>query len=267
MHTLLVFLLAAQTAQTPQTPTPQTPPKPPTGTTGTQARRPAATTGGVEIRVTDRSGDPAAGAQVTAEGPSRRDGTADANGVVTFRTMLPGTYRVRAQGDGLVTLEKEIAIRAGAPAATDFALAAAPAVASTSTPPAPVTPPPAPAPPAASAVGARGEPRVLSITDLAERSLSGRDPTKTVPVGCTGLSRAQLVVVRESLPGTSRADADEMLYLVAGEATLKLADKDQTITPGAFGIVPRGTSYAITRRGRNPAILLSITAGPPCPAP
>ena len=68
----------------------------------------------------------------------------------------------------------------------------------------------------------------------------------------------------ESLPNAMHSEADEMLYVVAGDATLKLAEKEMSITSGWFSIVPRGTPYSISRKGRNPVILLSLVGGPPC---
>jgi len=60
--------------------------------------------------------------------------------------------------------------------------------------------------------------------------------------------------------------ADRTLYLVAGEATLTLGGKEQALTPGWFSVVPRGTKVGVGRKGRNPAILLSILYGRPCSA-
>jgi mannose-6-phosphate isomerase-like protein (cupin superfamily) len=45
---------------------------------------------------------------------------------------------------------------------------------------------------------------------------------------------------------------------------LNIGGKEQVITSGWFGLVPRGTPHSVTRRGRNPAILLSIAGGQPC---
>ena len=59
-------------------------------------------------------------------------------------------------------------------------------------------------------------------------------------------------------------EADVTLYVVAGEAMLNLGGRQQAITPGWFSVVPRGTPHTITRRGRTPAILLSVVAGPVC---
>jgi mannose-6-phosphate isomerase-like protein (cupin superfamily) len=218
----------------------------------------------VQLRVTDRSGAPIRDAKVIAEGTSRREGMTDAFGQLTWRTMTAGTYRMRAEGERFIALEKEVAVRAGtATPMVEFALSAGPEPVAPAAPPPPPQPAAAPPPP----VAPPGDPRMLSILDLAQNSLGGRDAVRTVPIGCSGLSRSQLLVIRESHTSDVRPDEDEMLYLVAGEATLKLGDKEQAVTPGWFSIVPRGTSRVLTRRGRNPAIFLATVSGSqPCAA-
>jgi mannose-6-phosphate isomerase-like protein (cupin superfamily) len=204
--------------------------------------------------------------RVTAEGPLSRGGQTNAEGRVTLRAMPPGIYRVRVEGDGFVTLEKEVTLRAATPLSVEFALNAAPAP-PPPPPPSPTPPPPPPPPPAAVSDLEPGEPRVLSLLDLTEKSLGGRDPVKTVAVGCSGMSRSQLLVVRDATRPAARQDVDEALYLIAGEATLTLGGRDQPMTPGWFSLVPRGTAYGLVKKGRNPAVLLSVVAGVPCSAP
>jgi mannose-6-phosphate isomerase-like protein (cupin superfamily) len=256
---------APPAAQTPATQTPA-------AQTGTAARKPtSAGTATLQVRVTDRSGNPTADAEVQAEGPSNRSASTGADGSTTLRTMTPGTYRVRAEREGFITLEKEVTVRAGAPITTEFALSRAPVVEAAPPPPPPPAPAPTPAPTAPPPPPAPklqpGDPTVLSISNLAEKSLSGRDPVKTVAIGCSGASRAQLVVVRETLPATAHPDTDDMIYLVAGEATVTLGSaKEQSMTPSWFALAPRGTSYTIARKGRNPAVLLMVVSGQPCGA-
>ena len=55
-----------------------------------------------------------------------------------------------------------------------------------------------------------------------------------------------------------------MIYIVAGEATLKVGDRTHTVGPAWLGIVPRGMSHVLTRRGRTPVVVLSIQSGPVC---
>ncbi len=243
MFPLIVALLALQ--QAPATPAATAPAAP---------RRAATAT--VEIRVTDRAGAPVSGGRVVAEGASNRDGITDGTGAATFRTVTTGVYRMRAEAAGYISLEKEVTVRTGTMPAVEFALSSAPAPPKVETPP----PPPVVVAPTVEP----GEPKVISLLDVAENSLGGKEALRTVAVGCSGLSRAQLLVVRESLPAAMRTDADDMLYVIAGEASITIAGKTQQITSGWFSVVPRGTERAVVRRGRNPVILLSIVSGPPC---
>ena len=72
-------------------------------------------------------------------------------------------------------------------------------------------------------------------------------------------------MTRENITLHTHSDADEMLYIVAGEATLTVADKDQSVQAASFSVVPRGLSHSLTRRGRNALLVLSIRSGPACP--
>jgi hypothetical protein len=88
-----------------------------------------------------------------------------------------------------------------------------------------------------------------------------------VPIGCSGLGTSELLVVKETAQLPARPDADVALYVIAGDGTLRLAEKDQAISPGWFSIVPRGSSSTVVHRGRTSAtILLSVVSGPPCVA-
>ncbi len=64
-------------------------------------------------------------------------------------------------------------------------------------------------------------------------------PTVERELGCSGGSASRLIMTRENVTMHSHADADEMIYVVAGEATLTVADKDQ---PVQAGMVLRGTA-------------------------
>jgi mannose-6-phosphate isomerase-like protein (cupin superfamily) len=90
-------------------------------------------------------------------------------------------------------------------------------------------------------------------------------PTVERDLGCSGGSVSRLIMTRENISMHTHADADEMLYVVAGEASLTVGDKDQPVQPAWFAVVPRGTSHSLTRRGRNALLVLSVRSGPPCP--
>ncbi len=256
----LALLLVLQQAPPPSAATPA--PAPGAPAAQTPVRRPAPTSSTVQVHVTDRSGASAQGVIVTAEGAVSREGTTDATGQVQLRTMTNGTYRIRASGEAFITLEKEVAVRAGATTAPiEFTLSAAP----------PPPPPPAPKPETAPAAVANpdvkaGDSRVVSIADLAERSLGGRDPIKLVPVSCSGLDSTQMIVLRETRSAPPNPNVDEMLYVVAGEAMLTLNGHEQVLTSGWFALVPRGTAHTLVRRGRNPVVVLSTAGGQACGA-
>jgi mannose-6-phosphate isomerase-like protein (cupin superfamily) len=131
---------------------------------------------------------------------------------------------------------------------------------------APAPPPKAPEPSAAGSNNAPpGDARALSIVDFLESNhLSGRDPSRTDQLGCTASSKTTLIQVRDSLEEKAQADADEVLYVVAGEGTLRLGNKDVSLQAGGLAVVPRGTVRGLTRKGKNPLMLLSVVSGPPC---
>lgn len=158
-------------------------------------------------------------------------------------------------------MEKEITVRAGVPNETDATLALAP----------PPPPPPAPAPPppvSARALPPPGEALSVDIATFIEKNYIGnRQPQKEDDLGCSGDGRAVLMQIREPIENRSHADYDEFLYVVAGDGTLRIDGRDLTLTGanGTFAMVPRGKTHAISRRGRNPLMLLSVRAGVPCP--
>lgn len=262
MTAVLALLLALQ--QAPAAPAQTPAPAPGAPTAAAPVRRPAPTSSTVQVRVTDRTGAPAQGVQVTAEGPVSRDGVTDAAGQVQFRTMGNGTYRMRASGERFITLEKEVVVRAGAAAApVELALSVAPAPASTQSAPEP--PPPAPAQATAPEVKP-GDLRILSIVEMWEKTPNPKEASRLYPIACSGLDKAEMLVVRENFAAPADASVDRMLYVVGGEATLTVNGRDQIVTNGWYAMIPRGTAHSWTRRGRNPVVILSTTGGQPCAA-
>lgn len=229
-----------------------------------QAGTATAKPGSLAITVAGENGVPLSGANVRVSGAStERVGTSGADGIVTLVNLPVGTHRARITRDGYVTLEKEVTIRAGGRLTTEAVLTAAP-------PAPPPPPPPAPSPtptPSASAQTLKpGTPSFASVVDLAaqmEKAL--RDsPTVERDLGCSGGSASRLIMTRENITMHSHGDADEMLYIVAGEATFTIADKEQSVQAAWFAVVPRGASHSLMRRGRNPLLVLSVRSGPAC---
>ena len=211
----------------------------------------------MNLTITDGAGAPIDGVQVSVTGPVTREGTTSDGGALRLLGIRPGNYRLRFERAGYVTLERDVAVRAGQAAAVDVTLSnAAPAPA----PPQPETPHETKA-----AEAPAGEPATVSIADFVERNfISSRDPRREDELGCTASARTRLLQLREDTAEEARSDADEVLYVVAGEGTLRLGNKDVPLKSSVTAIVPRGTVRAISRKGRNPLIVLSVVSGPPC---
>jgi hypothetical protein len=264
MTTLPLLMLSTALSGAPDTQAPA-PPQPAPQTTpaprpAAQRPRPAASaaTSTLEITVADPGGLPLQGVTVTATGTLDREGTSLASGLVRFLNMRGGEYRLRFAHPRFVLLERDVTIRSGAPLSIDVTLSKAD---DRPEPEAPATPPPAPvasnAPP--------GEPRSVAVVDFVERNfISGRDPIKEDQLGCTASAKTSLIQVRDPLPERALADADEVMYVVAGEGTLRLGNRDVSLAATTLAVVPRGTVRGVTRKGRNPLIFVSVLSGPPC---
>ena len=243
--------LAAQTAAT----------KPPdTKPVSAQAPTSTAKLGSIDLTVTSQTGALLSDAAVRAEGPTSRQGSTTAEGEIVLTNVAAGTYRCRIERDGYITLEKEVVVKAGARTAAEAVLSTAPP------PPPPPAPPPAPPAPAPSNL-VPGSPVTVSLVDqLAEDLMKSKDSIAEHGLGCSGATSANLIRLKDGLPSQTHADADELLYMITGDATLTLAGKDLAIGPGWLGIIPRGSAHAIARRGSKPLLILSIQSGPACPA-
>ena len=99
----------------------------------------------------------------------------------------------------------------------------------------------------------------MSLPDFIEKNfINGREPQKENLIGCSGVGQALLWQVRDPWNGRQHESADGMLYVVGGDGRLKLGEREFTVAAGAFAVVPRGTTYSLSRSGRNPLIVLAI---------
>ena len=224
-----------------------------------QARKPAPRPT-LTALVTNLEGTPLPDVAVSADGPVDREGSTDAQGTITFRNMNAGQYRLRFLHDEYVTLEKDVTVQAGRPLKVAVSLNAAPA------PLEPPSAPPAPKPntPTTTPSGPPAEPTTVSLPDFIERNYVGRNPALVLRLGCAAAATATLLQLREPLAEHRHDDADETLYVVAGDGNHRVNGRDTPISAGTFALVPRGTTHAISRRGSNPIIVLSVLSGPPC---
>jgi mannose-6-phosphate isomerase-like protein (cupin superfamily) len=246
---LVIFSSVGVFAQTPQAP----PAAPRPATQKPTAQRPAT----LIIQVTDPQGAPLGDTRVSATGAVDRGGTTAPDGSLRFQTMRPGNYRLRFTHDTSITLERDITLRAGESLSVDVSLSPAP--------PPPPPPEPVKAPEPARTLAPPGEPRVTPIPLFLEKNfIGGREGRKESSLGCSGTGTATLHQLREAWLAHTHEDADEWIYVVAGEGTLRIGTNDNRLQAGVFSLVPRTASHAVIPAGRNPLIIISVFSGPQC---
>ena len=257
---LVVLLSLAALPQAPPAPSPQpsSQPKPPAA-----APRPARTAT-FAVRVTDPAGVPAGAVRVTLEGPAQRTATTE-GGRIAFENLPLGTYRLRFEREGFVTLEREVIARGGTPIDVRVTLTPAPEPPET---PAPSASAPSSAPdstpPPASPSGADTAPVVIDLPAFIEKNFVGRESQKISALGCTTGATAILLQLKNRLEEHTHADYDEYLYVIAGQGYTELEKRAQPLGAGDFVMIPRGVSHALAATGRNPIVMLSIRPGDRC---
>jgi mannose-6-phosphate isomerase-like protein (cupin superfamily) len=242
----------------------QTPPAPaPPATAKPRPRAPAAAaTAVLTVTVNDPTGAPLSDVKVSATGPVEREGSTTAMGQVRMLGVRAGTYRLRFEKDGFYTFEKEVAWRAGTPPPTaEATLTPAPPP-----PPPPEPPKPEPAPAPVAPDYPAGKPASLSVPDYIERNhITTKEPRKENLIGCSGGAQTWLWQVRDPWTDRSHDAAELMLYVVGGEGTVALGGRDIQVEAGTYLLIPRGTTYSVSKRGRAAALyLLATLSGPPC---
>jgi mannose-6-phosphate isomerase-like protein (cupin superfamily) len=264
----LATAAAAQVQTPPQKPPAQAAPPattsqaPPPAAPKPQAPPQAATVARISmaVAVTDLAGEAAPGVRVALTGPVAREGTTARDGIVRFQTLRAGTYRLHFESSDFVAFEREVTVKAGPLVEVEVTLSRVPEK--------PTVPPPAPAPvPAAPseapvvAANPSATVELLALPDWIERNLIGRsDPQRETVVGRAPGATARVVQVRDPIKDRVRGDADEMLYVIAGEGVLRAKGRAYELTAGSFAVLPRGVVYTLERSGRNPLIALSMVS-------
>jgi hypothetical protein len=239
-----------------------TTPAPGATTPAPQAPRRAPATNsraGMAITVTDPKGAILPGIQVGVTGATTRNGETNSSGNINFTGLMAGTYRLRFDGDGWISFEREVTLRAGQVADVDVFLNPAPE------PPAPDPLPPAPAPVAPPAnVGPTGQPQTIAILDWLDKEFIGRDPRRETLLACSGNERTTILQLNEPLPQRLYEEADVVYYVLGGEGSVLLDGKSARIATNGFISVPRGTAHSFEKRGSRPLMLLAVLGGEPC---
>jgi uncharacterized RmlC-like cupin family protein len=126
-------------------------------------------------------------------------------------------------------------------------------------PPAPVKPVEPPPPPPAEIKMA-----VLDMPAFIEKNYIGRAAGKTTPMGCAPGGSSTLIQMNEPLAQHTHDDADEFIYVIAGQGMAKLSGREESLGPAVFLMIPRGMPHTVTAGPKKPLVMMSVLAGDKC---
>jgi len=225
--------------------------------TSGSAQKPAAAparTGSARIAVKDPDGAGLSGVRLSLSGAATGELVTGGAGTAVASDLKDGTYRLRCELEGYITLEREFTVRGGTYSQVDVVLNVAP----------PPPPPPAPEPPPPPTMPPGGRPTTLSIVDFLDRNLIGREPLKESILACNPLETVRLLQMRERVAPHVHERNDEVIYVVAGEGTILVGEEPSRVRPGSLVVVTNGTTHAFEHAGKNPLIVVSTLVGSAC---
>ncbi len=206
------------------------------------------------IVVTDPSGAPVPNVKVILEGPDQRTVRTEGNRIA-LENLPSGAYRLRFEREGYTTLERELTARGAAPIDVKVTL----------TPVPPPLPPPAPPVPAEKPKPATdAKPTSSDLLAVIDKEFVGRRAGKTTPLACGDGGAVTLIQINDPVADHSHTDADEFLYVIAGEGAANVNGAAQRLKAGVLLFVPRGVMHRFSQSGRNPLIIMSTRAGEGC---
>ncbi|HSK08749.1 MAG TPA: carboxypeptidase regulatory-like domain-containing protein [Vicinamibacterales bacterium] len=253
----LAVAIGAAAAQTPPPPAAQPPAKPaakkPTASTQAGAR------GSITFFVTNQQGKGIPDATVAMTGPTPREGATNKDGVVRLQNVRTGSYRVRVEAPEFITLERDITMKNGLE--VEMTLNPAPEPPEAATPPAP-PPTDLSRPSAAIAPDPSATIELSSVVEFfSKNQLPRNQPRSESVVGQAGEATSSLLQVRNTIEGRSHAAADEVLYVINGKAEVNSRGRIYPVETGSLILIPRGVTYSVANRGRDPLWALSVLAG------
>ena len=204
------------------------------------------------VFVSDPSGRPITNVQVSVTGRAERSAATE-NGRIAFEDLPVGQYHFKFEKDGYETVEQDVAGRRGAPVDVKVTMTPLPK-------PEPPPPAPTPEPKPASTV----KPVVLDMPAFVEKYYVGKGSGKTTPMACSDGGSATLVQANDAIAQHTHDDADEYIYVIAGEGNARLGERDEPLSAGVFLMIPRGAAHAFTVGKKHPLVFISTLAGAHC---
>jgi mannose-6-phosphate isomerase-like protein (cupin superfamily) len=220
---------------------------------GAQAQRKATGSATLAVFVADSSGTPLTAVRVIVEGPTPRQVSTE-RGRIAIENLPYGTYHLRFEREGFVTLERDVVAKTSTPIDVKVTLNPVPVPVAKLEP---LLPPPPPPP-------VKADPVTLDLAAFVEKNFVGRASGKASSLACSAGGTATLLQVRDPLGEHTHADADEFLYVIAGAGTAQIGGREESLQASVFTLIPRGVPHALAMKGRTPLVVLSIKAGEAC---
>jgi mannose-6-phosphate isomerase-like protein (cupin superfamily) len=204
--------------------------------------------------VTDPSGAPVTDVRVTMTGPIGRTGRTE-GGRLVFEDLPTGEYQFKFEKPGFDPVDQTTTGRGSKPIPVNVTMK-----------PLPAPPPPKPVEPAPPPPTNHNDAKfvVLDMPAFVEKNYVGRAGGKTTQMACGAGGNATLIQVNEPIAEHVHADADEFVYVLAGEGTLKLGERSESLGSGVFLMIPRGTAHAFAIGKKKPLVFVSTRAGERC---
>jgi len=219
---------------------------------GTAPRAPTTGPAAFAVTVTDPSGTPLTDVDVTVTGRAQRSGSTE-GGRIAFEDLPTGPYHFKFEKDGYDPVEQDVTGKRGAPVDVKVTMTPKPK-------PVEAPPPPAPEPKAPSTV----KPVVLDMPAFIEKHYVGKASGTTTPMACSDGGSATLIQANEPIAQHTHADADEYVYVIAGEGNARMGERVEPISAGVFLMIPRGAPHAFTVGKKHPLVFVSTLAGGHC---
>jgi mannose-6-phosphate isomerase-like protein (cupin superfamily) len=205
------------------------------------------------IVVTDPAGAPIGGVSVKVEGPAKREAITEA-GRIALENLPTGAYHFTFERDGFYVSEKDVNARGRAPIDVKVTMTPRPKPVPALRP----APPPDEPPPAASG------PVILDLPSVIEKNYVGRAAGKTLSLACSAGGTSTLIQINQPIAEHTHADADEFIYVIAGEGTAHLGRRDERLRAGFLLVVPRRAPHSFSVNSKSPLVMLSTRAGEKC---
>lgn len=217
------------------------------------AQRGAARTGPVTfaVMVKDAAGAPITDVRVAVTGPVQRNSRTE-GGRIVFENLPAGDYTFRFEKNGYVPVEQRVTGRGAKPIPVEVTLEAVPP------PPKPIAPVPVIVP--------RNDAKlvVLDMPAFIEKNYVGRSADKTTPMACATGGSSTLIQINVAITEHTHTDADEFIYVIAGQGSARMGDRVEPLGPGVFMMIPRGVAHAFAVGSKKPLVFVSTRAGDKC---